>query len=78
MTPPISEAEILTGRHGHTGSGPVFILNIYDLMIDNIIPAFIYASAIRTGLERLCDILNIQNVGIEDMLSPLECQLILT
>jgi hypothetical protein len=41
-------------------------------MIDNIVSAFIYASAVWTGLECLGDILDIKNIGIKDMLSPLK------
>jgi len=40
-------------------------------MIDNIVSTFIYTSSIRTGLECLGDILNIEYIGIKDVLSPL-------
>jgi hypothetical protein len=54
----------LTSRHGHTSCRSIFIFDINDLMIDNIISAFINASTIRTSLECLGDILNIKYIGI--------------
>ena len=61
----------LTSRHGHASRWPIFVFYINDLMVDDIVSTFIYTSSIWTGLERLGDILNIEYIGIKDVLSPL-------
>jgi len=40
-------------------------------MIDDIVSTFIYTSTVGTGLECLGDVLDVENIGIKDMLSPL-------
>jgi len=65
-----------TSRHGHTGRWPIFVFHIDDLMIDNIVPAFIHTSTIGTGLECLGNILDIKNIGIKNMLGPLSVSII--
>jgi hypothetical protein len=66
-----------TSRHGHTGRWAIFVFNIDDLMIDNIVSAFVHASTIWAGLECLGNILDIKNIRIKDMLSPLQVSLLL-
>jgi hypothetical protein len=60
-----------TSRHGHTSRWPIFVFDIDNLMIDDIVSAFIYTSTIWAGLECLGNILDIKNISIKDMLGPL-------
>jgi len=67
----IQARRLHTSRHGHTGRWAIFILDIDDLMIDDIVSTLIYTSTVGTGLECLGDVFDIKNISIKDMLSPL-------
>lgn len=60
-----------TGAHGHAGGDALLVLDVDDLVIDDVVPALVHATAVRTRLERFRDVFDIQHVRVHNVLRPL-------
>lgn len=73
----ISRRRLLTSNHSHTRGDSSFVFDIHYLMVHHIITCFVDTNAKRTSLQRISHVFDIENIRINNVLSPLSvlCQL---
>lgn len=61
----------LTGRHGDAGRDTAFVLDVYNLVVHDVILALVHAGAVVGSVECLGHVFNVENLGIYEMPGPL-------
>ena len=70
--PGVGKIGELTCRHGHASRDSALILDVHHLVIYHIVSALVHTSSVLARLERLGNILDVKNIRVDDVLSPLQ------